>query len=275
MGRAEPADGIEVAGPTVSVVFPPFCIRCGATATGAVRITKIFRRAWVRQPRPYRIYSVNAPVCATCEELHRREEQPPDPAVRRARVRRWFWEALFPYTLPLAALGVTAYLLGPSLIPLLAVKYHVPATLIWGGVGALFALLILSFFAAFVARGMYRLVAVPPDADLSWHACQERGPLGSRLFLPVRPTEVVSSMDFSDDLGDVLAGQRHRYWFRNEEAGARFAEANGGSVWNPRSPRARISYAVWFLLFVLLILIIFVAEFGDLVGIRPPFLRRR
>src|SRR6185369_4760087 len=124
----------------------------------ALRVTKIFRR-WRNQGRvqPYGIYSVDAPVCAACEDMHRREELPPDPEVRRARLRRWFWETLFPYSLPLAALGAVTYLLGPSLVPLIAQKYGMPTSLIWGGVAAFFVLLMLGFFGAFVARGIWRL----------------------------------------------------------------------------------------------------------------------
>jgi hypothetical protein len=267
--------GIEVVGPTRSVVFPPLCVRCGAPASATLRIIKLFRRSYLDEPRPYGIFWVDAPVCAACKALHRSQEQPPDPAVRRERLRRWYGEALLPYTLPLAALGVITYLLGPSLVPLIAQKVGMPAALVWGGIAAFFVLLALVFFAAFVARGMWRLIAVPSGAKSSWYARLERGPFGARLFLPIQPTAVIAALDFSDNIGDILAGQRHRYRFKNGEVGARFAEANAGRVWNPQSPRARISLAVWCVLFAGLILLILLAEFGDLAGIRLPFLRHK
>jgi hypothetical protein len=267
--------GIEVAGTPRSAVFPPLCVRCGAPGVAAVRIIKVFRRPYLRGEQAYGIYSVDAPVCAACHELHRSEEKPPDPAVRRGRLWRWYRDALFPYALPLAALGVITTMVGPPLIPEVARNYGVPASLIWGGVAAFFAALMLVFFSIFVAHGMWRLIAVPPGAGGSWHARLERGPFGARLFLPVKPTAVVSAVDFSDNLGDILAGERHRFRFRNFEVGTRFAEANVGRVWNPRSPRSRISFAVWCILFAGLILLVLLAEFGDLVGIRLPFIQRR
>jgi hypothetical protein len=267
--------GIEVVGPPQAAAFPPLCVNCGAAAGGAVRITKVFRRYSEDPAFPYGVYSLNAPVCAPCKELHRSQAQPPDPVVRRARLRRWFWDALFPYSLPLTALAVITYIVGPPLIPEIARNSGIPSALIWGGVGAFFALLMLIFFIAFVARGRYQLIAVPTSPESSWHAQIDRGPLGARLILPVEPTTIVASLDFSDNVGDILAGQRHRYWFRNINVGAQFAEANANRVWNPRSPRARISLALWVILFAGLIVLLILATFGDLVGIRLSWLPRK
>ncbi|MBX6365215.1 MAG: hypothetical protein IRZ00_15200 [Gemmatimonadetes bacterium] len=192
---------IELVGSPRSLVWPNICPNCGQPASERVRVRKIFRRSqgtraagrgWVWG---YVIRSAEIPLCRECAERHRREE------TRPSTVR---------------VLG--HFLLNPLMIPVVG--------------GAVFARVALEAGARsvgvrppwWISVGLPGLLTFASAWSLllAWRSTRF-------IRIPTR-TQIVRACDFSDNLGNLLVGERHVYAIRNATFADAFLAANAARV---------------------------------------------
>lgn len=190
---------IELVGSPRSLVWPNICPNCGQQASERVRVRKVFRRMQrtraVGRVWGYVVRSAEIPLCRECAERHRREERRP------STVR---------------VLG--HFLLNPLMIPVVG--------------GAFFARVALEAGARgagprppwWISVGIPGLLAFASAWSLllAWR---------STRFIRIPPrTQIVRACDFSDNLGNLLVGERHVYAIRNAVFADAFLAANAERV---------------------------------------------
>lgn len=191
----------------VGLRFPALCPACGGPAAGELPVRKVFARHHDESPTTYVVQRIAVPFCAPCIARHRAEEETQTRAeqLRRALLSEMGFAALFPGA---AALFVWAKLALPAVARGDAVEIAV-----FGGVGALFALISLAC------------------ARAAWHrTARERVP---------PQTSVTRAFDYSDDLSDTFDDPRFVYAIHDPTFFHEFRTRNAELAWDPASPRAR------------------------------------
>jgi hypothetical protein len=212
------AHRIPLLGSPRTLVWPEICPNCGAPASEQIPVCKIFRRTegspndrFIR----YLITRVDIPFCAACAERHRQSARMP------TRSEAWLSYLRSPAIIALvAAAGFAILLFRPLLIE---TRGDASA----GRVGlALFGLLVLAAMASVI---------------FAWRE--------TRFLRVPGQTEITRACDFSDNLGNVIVGERRVYAIRNAAFAEAFATANQDHLWTDAlRMRDRRRYAAFALL---------------------------
>jgi hypothetical protein len=194
---------VELAGSLRKVAWPELCPSCGGAATERIPVTKVFlrqrrrRRKSVDDVTLYSVQTLRVPFCGACASRHRDLER------GIGIVRRCFSYVSTIFLIPLlvSILGLTLFavpsLLGPAGELIATPKRPIQA-------------------AAFAACAVI-------FAALAWHQTR-------RWRVPPQ-TEVTSSFDFSDNLGDIFHGERRIYAISNAAFADSFKVANADRAW--------------------------------------------
>jgi hypothetical protein len=190
----EGAHHVELKGSPHRLIWPSICPNCGAAASERVKVRKVFSR----DPRvssdsslgvTYVIRSAVIPLCAECARRHR--ESLRETTFREAILMVLRNPAMFAAA---AAIAFVAFILRS---PVTAGRVPKPAELAISGV------LLMIAFVAF--------------ARVWWETRTDRVP-------PL--TEIARACDWSDNLGNLVNGERHVYGIRNAAFAKAFAEVN-------------------------------------------------
>jgi hypothetical protein len=203
---------IELAGSPRDIAWPGVCASCGSLASERVPVTKVFLRYFGRRTRrwdvddikPLVTCTIAVPFCAACAARHRQLEHP----IGLVRQLTSYVSSVFVIPFAIAAFAAATYF-DPTLLGSAAVLVAAPAT---GARAAVFALAAALF------------------AVLVWHQTRHKR-------VP-RQTEVTASFDFSDNMGNIVGGQRRIYAMSNAAFAEAFATANAGRLWTPERKAA-------------------------------------
>ena len=194
---------VELAGSTRQLRWPPLCPGCGGAASERLPITKVFLRDWRRRRKDVddvtlsAFRTIHVPFCGACASRHRGLLQ------RISVVRRILSCFTTIQIVPLAIaifavlLYVFPWLLG-SAAAIVARPTRPPQA---AGLAAFAAL-----FAA-VAWYQTRRTRIPPQTD------------------------VTTTFDFSDNLGNVVRGEHRIYAMSNARFAEAFKAANADRLW--------------------------------------------
>ncbi len=228
---------VEVVGSLGHAQFPDLCVECGASADRTLPIPKLFYHDNGDNPGYYYASAVVAPACSGCVRAHERELRPIAPEVRRKLLRGWAVAAL-PYVIPIGVILWMLTIFGPNLAGAVLEGTEPVEMAVWGAVCAFFGLLGLMFWGLVMKPGR-QMILTPPVTPS--YVQVERGPLGGRFIVPMDPTPLMRSVDFTDDISQLFEPERHRFSFRNYEVAARFEELNAHREWDPASTRAQLA----------------------------------
>jgi hypothetical protein len=239
-GAAEDDGGVvavEVVGSLSHAEFPDLCVECGASADRTLPISKLFYHRNGDNPGYFYASAVVAPACSACVRAHERELRPIAPEVRSRLLRGWALAAL-PYVVPVGVILWTLTIFGPNLVEAVLEGTEPVEMAVWAAVCAFFGLLGFLFWGRVMKPGR-QMILTPVDTPA--YVQVERGPLGSRFIVPMDPTSLMRSVDFTDDISQLFEPERHRFSFRNYEVAARFDELNAHREWDPASTRAQLA----------------------------------
>jgi hypothetical protein len=188
------AHRVDLTGSPRRLKWPGICPNCGGPASERIPISKIFRPvAGVEAGSgPDFVTRIDVPFCTACAERQRHLAQPPGVFDG--------WLAVFTSPLVISFGFATAF--------------AVIAFRVWAGMSAdeVWAKLAgLALVAFFVLVAAWSVVA-------AWRS--------ARFFRVPRQTEITRAFDFSDNLGNLVAGQRRAYAIRNAAFAEAFATAN-------------------------------------------------
>jgi hypothetical protein len=216
-------------GPLEDLEFPDLCPACGASATGALLVRKVFLNTEGEDPR-HVLAEVRVPFCASCIVQHEQE------AAQQPRVRAY----RFPKLLDLALVSIWG-VMG---------IFFLYVTLGVLGKGATMQAWILGYIGlaclVFWVIGMRRAARVP------WY---ERVP---------PQTSVTSAFDFGDETLELFEKSGRSYAIRNGEFAERFATLNADK--HPSRSRKRGQWKMIVVLVVLLAILAAMIVWGDRVG---------
>src|SRR2546430_14486387 len=85
---AQSAHRLELVGPLEDLEFPALCPACGAKATGALDVRKVFLNTDAEDPR-HVLGEVRVPFCSSCIAQHEQE------AAQQPRVRAYRFPKIF------------------------------------------------------------------------------------------------------------------------------------------------------------------------------------
>ena len=188
---------VALTGRPRAIAWPPLCPNCGNPTAERLRIEKVFRRKTRRRPWRYLIAALDVPFCAACAARHRQLVEPPRP------LDGWLAVLKSPLLIPLAG----ACILGAILFrPVIIEGSSDP-----GG--------------RWVALGLYGFLALAAIASIigAWR--------GNRPYRVPRSTEISRAFDYSDNLGNVVTGERRVYAIRNPAFADAFTAANRDHLW--------------------------------------------
>jgi hypothetical protein len=184
--------GVELMGSPRHLVWPDLCPNCGAPASEQIVVRKIFRRMSGGPEGEggweYVIRSAEIPFCAACAERHR---QATPPLTRAAVVLDVLRSPLM-----IAVVGATTFAVISFQPAVVGTRGH------WMG---------LALFGFFVITAVWSALA-------AWWS--------TRVYRVPRLSEIARACDFSDNLGNLIVGERHIYAIRNAKFAAALAEAN-------------------------------------------------
>jgi hypothetical protein len=216
---------IELVGSPRELIWPPICPNCGGQADQRVTVRKVFRRMaptddGFKRMWQYRVQSLDVPLCRPCADAHRAAA--PD---------------LSPLQVLLSCLRTgVMFAFVPALVATIAAAW-----LLLGSIGT-------SAFRAYALVLAACATATIAAAIAAWRETR---------FRRVPPlTDIVRACDVSDNLGDVLSGERHAYAIRNSRFAEAFVNADADRVFDAsRRARAqsvqRAKHALgWFLLLI-------------------------
>jgi len=185
---------VELKGSPGALTWPDICPNCGAPASERVKVRKVFGRhtqlsSESRSYSRFLIRSATIPLCAACAQRHRE---------------------LLRVTMPQQALF--RILRNPAMLAAYAaIAFAVFAfrRLVVGSGEPQHGLAIIGFFL---------LVALFTFSMVWWHTRTD--------FVPPL-TEIARACDWSDNLGNLLTGERHAYAIRNAAFTQALAFLNG------------------------------------------------
>ena len=194
---------VELAGPLRKLVWPDLCPSCGGAATERIAVAKVFirqrrrRRKIIDDVTLHSVQTVRVPFCGACASRHRELERRPG-IVRRSIS---YVSTIFVIPFLTAMLGLALFavpsLLGPAGDLISTPKRPIQV--------AAFAVCAVLF--AWMAWYHTRRLRVAPQ------------------------TEVTSSFDFSDNLGDIFRGERRIYAMSSNAFAESFKVANADRAW--------------------------------------------
>ena len=195
---------VELAGSTRHLRWPPLCPGCGGAASERLPITKVFLRDWRRRRRKdvddvtlYAFRTIHVPFCSACASRHRQLVQ------RIGTVRRILSYFSTIYVVPLAIaifavlLYVLPWLLGPA-ADIVARPTRPTQVAVFAAFAALFAALVWY---------QTRRARIPPQTD------------------------VTTTFDFSDNMGNIVRGEHRVYAMSNMKFAETFKAANADRLW--------------------------------------------
>jgi len=210
---------LELVGPLQDLEFPELCPACGAKASGAIDIRKVFLNTDGEDPR-HVLAEVRVPFCDNCVAQHVQEvsERPRVPAYR------------FPKILDLLLVSIW----GAMGIFFLYVMIGVASK------GATIPAWILGYMG--IACLVFWVIGIRRAARVPWY---ER-------VLP--QTGVTSAFDFGDEKMELFEKSRRSYAIRNGEFAERFAALNAEMHPSRNPPSGR-----WKMILVLIVLLAILA----------------
>jgi hypothetical protein len=220
----------ELVGPLDDLEFPALCPACGAKATGALDIRKVFLNRDGEDPQ-HVLGEVRVPFCASCIAQHQLE------AKQQPRVRAYH----FPKILDLALVSIWAVMGVFFLYVAIGVS----------GSGATMPTLILTYMG--LACLAFFVIALRGACRVPWY---ERVP---------PQTSVTSAFDFGDEKLELLEPSRRRYAIRDASFAERFSALNAERLPRPRN-RARERWKAILILVVLLAIMAAILIWGDKIG---------
>jgi hypothetical protein len=218
----------ELVGPLDDLEFPALCPACGAKATGAVDIRKVFLNRDGEDSR-HVLGEVRVPFCSSCIERHELE------AKQQPRVRAY----RFPKLLDLGLVSIWA-----------VVGVFFLSVAVSGGAGTI-PTLILTYMG--LACLVFWAIALRGACRVPWY---ERVP---------PQTSVTSAFDFGDEKFELLEPPRRRYAIRDASFAERFSALNAERLPRPRN-RARDRWKAILILVVLLAIMAAIIIWGDKIG---------
>jgi hypothetical protein len=222
---------VELRGRTGAVVWPPYCPACGASARRKLRVQKVFVRRRRRGTDPTVITALNIPYCDACIAEHERI-RPRQSPIRHA----------------------LTYVASPMLLPIFGFGWM---TSVWLKDGDSMPRALAGLTGAITSGAILRdgVQALGPALPLLFPAlvvaCVIAMIYQTRYFRVQKQSEVTRACDFSDNIGDVIAGSRRVYTIRNEGFAQAFTEANRKRLWTGADEK-RASYRYGAFLIVVL-----------------------
>jgi hypothetical protein len=225
----ESAHRFELVGPLDDLDFPELCPVCGAKATGALDVRKVFLNT-EGEDRRHVLAEVRVPFCSSCIAQHERE------AKQQPRVRAY----RFPKILDFALVSIWG---------VMGVFFLYVAASVSGGGGAIPALILTYMGIACLA---FWVLGVRGASRVPWY---ERVP---------PQTSVTNAFDFGDETLELFEKSARRYSIRNAEFAERFAALNAEK--RPRRNPARVRWKAIVLLIVMLAILAAIIIWGERIG---------
>lgn len=210
----KPADipAIRLQGRLYHLALPPLCPACGAPASVALRVDRVFarerRRQTVIQSAPrgvttFHVASLNVPFCKTCAARHMAER------AAAGAPRSLLRSTALMYGFVAAATLVVALFCGAYIANQMTAGWR-PALSFAVSIAAGCTL----FAGWFVMRaiGAFRAGATPP------------------------PTSITAAFEFSDNRAQQLEPEWREYRLRHSAYAQAFAQANALRAWNKSNP---------------------------------------
>lgn len=266
---------VEVTGDIGKVLFPALCASCGARPAGTLSLSKMFRHTYTHTRSSarteYRYQTVSIPFCQPCISAHESARRPVDPGVVR-RLRNRYLITLLPYVIPAAIIIWLGGKFGPQEIAAITARDLADA-LIWGSVLFLLAIALWGVLSRALA-GRHALIAdyvrgpddVVPENPNAYYVEFAHGPMGIHYVIPGAPTSILASVDFADEIFEIVASNRRRFTFQNATFADAFTAINAERIWDPNSPRARRTRWVSTIIIVLVLVVGLVLIFRDMIG---------